>query len=324
MGLIGHLVVLFWRVLLRRLTRGRRHPSWSLPYEIGAELCGAGFSENLDLPSTAGGQRAGEPATPISPAVRGKLDFARGTLAGLPTEIHTPKRQATDGRTLLYLHGGGYIVCSPATHRGLIARMAAAAGVVAVAVDYRKAPEHPFPAGIDDCLAAYHALIEEGVDPAKLVIAGDSAGGGLVLAVLQRLREDGATLPAAAVLLSPWVDLTAESGSVVENDRYDYLQAKLLPAFRGAYLGDADPKSPLASPIFADLSGLPPMYVLTGTAENFYDQNMAFVEKAKAAGVDVTHELGPDQVHVYPLLADVSPFAAAAFGRMAEFMRAHT
>jgi len=324
MGLFLTLIKTVWRVLLRRLTGKGKHPSWSFPYEVGVEMCGAGFIGGIDRPSTAGGQRAGESVTPIPPPLRRRLRFEEGTLAGLPTEVHTPRDyDATTGGTLLYIHGGGYIVCAPRTHRALIARLADAGGVRTVAIDYRKAPEHPFPAGIDDGVAAYHALLEQGVDPAKLVLAGDSAGGGLVLAVLQRVREEGAVLPAAAVLLSPWVDVADSSGSIVDNDRYDYLPTESMEGWTQAYLAGADPGSPLVSPIHADLSGMPPMRVLTGTLELLHDQNVAFVKRALEQGVDVTHELGPNEVHVYPLLADVSPFAARAVVGIGEFIRGH-
>jgi acetyl esterase/lipase len=224
---------------------------------------------------------------------------------------------------ILYLHGGGYFACSPSTHRALIARLAVATGARCVAPSYRLAPEHPFPAGLEECLAAYRALVAGGVSPSGLVLAGDSAGGGLTLAVLQRLRTEGATLPRAALLLSPWVDLAAEDGSMVVNAQYDYLPHGEIPEPVLRFLGDNDPRDPLLSAINADLHGMPPMCMLSGSLELFVDQNRAFAEKARAHGVAVNHIVEPDMVHVYPLLADVSTVARRSFQQMAEFLREH-
>jgi monoterpene epsilon-lactone hydrolase len=191
-----------------------------------------------------------------------------------------------------------------------------------VAPDYRLAPEHPFPSGIDDCVAAYHALLEGGTDPSRIFIGGDSAGGGLTLAVLQRLRDAGEPLPRAALLLSPFVDATAEGGSLEDNARYDYLPDD-RERIVGLYTNGADAAHPHISPVNADLRGLPPMLMLTGALEILLDQNVALAERARAHGVDVTHVIEDGMVHVYPLLADVSAVARRSFRHMAALFANH-
>ena len=314
------------RVLARRRAGEARHPNWSLGYEVGVELCSSMLRQGA-LARTGGASGGGRPrampAPPVRYRLRRKLGFERGTLAGLAIETHTPKRAGASAPTLLYLHGGGYVTCSPVTHRALVAEITVASSVRTVVLDYRKAPEHPFPAAIDDCVAAYRGLLAEGVDPARLVIGGDSAGGGLVLALLQRLREDSVPLPTAAVLLSPWVDLAASGGTMETHERYDYLDARSLDEMARLYIDGGDLRAPLASSLYADLSGLPPMFVLSGSVELLLDQNVEFVRRAREQGVSVTHEIGPDMVHVYPLLADVSPTARAGVKQIGEFIRAH-
>jgi len=308
-------------VTARRLAQGKRHPAWSLPYEIGVEVCG--LQMLLERNIGPGGRRPASPM-PIPPALRPRLSLEHTTLAGLPAERHTPTGWQAGQHELLYLHGGGYFAGSPGTHRALIARLAVTSGARCVAPEYRKAPEHPFPAAIDDCVAAYRTLLDDGVEPTRLFIGGDSAGGGLTLAVLQRLRDAGEPLPRAALLLSPFVDAVSEGGSLEDNARYDYLPGlEQRTQILDWYLAGADAADPLVSAVHADLSGLPPMLVLSGELEILLDQNRAFVERARAHGVDVTHVVEDAQVHVYPLLADVSKPARRSFHQMAAFLRAH-
>lgn len=198
--------------------------------------------------------------------------------------------------TLLYLHGGGYVACSAEVYRGITVGFALN-GLRVFAPDYRRAPEHVFPAAIDDAVAVYRAL------PGKVVVAGDSAGGGLALGMLLTLRDAGDKLPAAVVLLSPWTDLAATGHSLVTNDRRCAL-------FRGSqigraalfYLGDADPKNPLASPLYADLSGLPPMLIHVGANETLLDDSTRLADRARAAGVEVELKIWPVVPHVWQLV----------------------
>src|SRR5438552_1164232 len=190
---------------------------------------------------------------------------------GVPAEQVTVA--GADGtRTILYLHGGGYCIGSPRTHREFAARLARAADATVVLIDYRLAPEHPFPAAAEDATAAYRWLLGRGQAPARLVVAGDSAGGGLTVATLVSLRDQGVVLPAAAVCLSPWVDLEASGESMTTKAGADPLiDREGLDQMAAHYLGGADARTPLASPLYADLAGLPPVLIQVGTAEVLLD-----------------------------------------------------
>jgi acetyl esterase/lipase len=240
---------------------------------------------------------------------------------GVPAEwITTP--QATAERVVFYLHGGGYTIGSVKTHRELISRMSRAAGARALAIDYRLAPEHPFPAAVEDATTAYRWLLENGVDPTRIVIAGDSAGGGLTVAALVALRDAGGPLPAAGVCLSPWVDLEGIGESMTTRAEADpIVQREGLLAMAKAYLGDANPRAPLAAPLYADLTGLPPLLIHVGTAEMLLDDSTRLAERAASAGVDVVLEPWVDMIHVWHFFASMLPEGQQALDRIGEFIR---
>ena len=208
---------------------------------------------------------------------------------------------ARDGAFVLYLHGGGYVIGSPKSHRHLAASIAVAARTSVLLPDYRLAPEHPFPAALEDAVAAYRWLLDRGTAPGHIIIAGDSAGGGLTVATLLALREREVPLPAAGVCISPWVDLTGSGPSYAAKAASDPIVTRdgVMEMAR-AYLGATDPRTPLASPLFADLTGLPPLYILVGTEEVLLDDAVSLAERAKAAEVEATLEIWPDMVHVWP------------------------
>jgi epsilon-lactone hydrolase len=228
-------------------------------------------------------------------------------------------------RTILYLHGGGYYFCSPKSHRSLVFQLAVRSSARTFSLDYRLAPEHPFPAALDDALAAYRRLLADATPPDSIVVAGDSAGGGLALALLVALRDAGDALPAAALLFSPWTDLAATGGTLVTNDGAD-------PMFRGAavaraarlYLADADPTHPYASPLYADFAGLPPLFMQAGSTEVLLDDAKRVAQRAKAAGVAVEFEVWRNMPHVWQLFAPFIPEARRALDRAAAFARRHT
>jgi epsilon-lactone hydrolase len=200
--------------------------------------------------------------------------------------IHGPINRG--GQAVMYIHGGGYVFGSVATYRDLIGRLSIAADMWILAPDYRLAPEHPFPAAVDDALAAYRWLVGTGIEPRHIVIAGDSAGGGVALATLLALRDAGERLPAAAVLLSPVTDLTCSGDSYTSRATSDPLFTREQGVFLVAqYLAGADPTSVLASPIYADLKGLPPLLVHVGNDEVLLDDSTRLAERARGAGVDV-------------------------------------
>ena len=243
---------------------------------------------------------------------------------GVPGEwIAAPGADAD--RVIFYLHGGGYSMGSIKTHREMISRLSRASGARALAIDYRLAPEHPFPAAVEDATAAYRWLLSTGADPARIVIAGDSAGGGLTMATLVTLRDAGDPLPAAAVCLSPWVDMEGLGESMTTKAEADPMVSRedILDGAK-AYLGAADPRTPLAAPLYADLRGLPPLLIHVGTAETLLDDATRLAERAKSAGVDVTLEPWDDMIHVWQLMAAMLPEGQQAIDRIGEFIREHT
>jgi len=243
---------------------------------------------------------------------------------GVPAEwIVAPG--AADDRVILYLHGGGYVMGSINTHRAMVARISRAAKAKAIALDYRLAPEHPFPAAVEDSTAAYRWLLAQGYKPNKIVISGDSAGGGLTLATLLALRDAKTALPAAAVPISAWSDMLGTGSSVKTRAAVDPMVGlEGLLKMGQQYVGNADPKNPLASPLHGDYSGLPPMLLQVGDAEILLDDSTRVAEKAKAAGVKVDLEVWPEMVHVWHVFAKLLPEAQQAIDRMGEFIQQHT
>ncbi|WP_328658673.1 alpha/beta hydrolase [Streptomyces sp. NBC_00334] len=275
-----------------------------------------------ETPPTPEEQRAGFAAALTRPAPEDVV--TRGTvLGGRPALELEPDTASGRGR-LLYLHGGGYVVGSPDTHAGLVGELARRAGLRAVSVDYRLAPEHPFPAAVDDGLAAYRELLATVSDPRDLVLAGDSAGGGLSVATLLAARNAGLPQPAAVVLFSPWADLTLAGGSIRSKEGADpVFTAADVRAYADLYVGAGDRAHPLASPVFADLAGLPPLLVQAGANEVLLDDAIRLAGRAGADGVEVTLEVGPGLPHVYQLHYGRLDEADAALDRAARFLTAH-
>jgi acetyl esterase/lipase len=241
---------------------------------------------------------------------------------GIPAEWVTAAG-ARDDAALLYLHGGGYALGSIATHRRLAGEVSRQTGTRVLLIDYRLAPEHPYPAAVDDAVAAYRWLLDQGFDADRLAIAGDSAGGGLTVATLLALRDRGVTLPACAVPISPWCDMEPSGESFRTCADLDFLVSEPgLKRMADWYLAGQDSRTPYASPLHADLSGLPPLLVQVGDAEVLRDDSTRLVERAKAVGVDATCEVEPDAPHVYHALPGV-PEAEEALDRLGRFVRGH-
>lgn len=249
--------------------------------------------------------------------------FEAADAGGVPAEmVRTP--ESDPSAMLLYLHGGGYWAGSVTTHRKLVAQLCRRTGRTGLVISYRLAPEHPFPAALDDALASYDWLVAKGFDPARITVAGDSAGGGLALALALRLREEHRSLPKALVLFSPWTDLAMSGASIVANRAIDpviKIGEGESPAVR-AYLGSSgtDVKDPLVSPLYGDLRGLPRMLVQVGSDEVLLDDSTRLVERARSAGVDVTLETWPGMFHVFQMGAGLLPEADEAMEHVAGWL----
>ena len=231
---------------------------------------------------------------------------------------------AADDRALLFLHGGGYSIGSINTHREVVSRISRAAGVRGLAIDYRLAPEHPFPAAVDDAVAAYRWLLSSGFRPSRIAISGDSAGGGLTLSTLLALKDAGDPLPAAGIPLSAWTDLEGIGESITTLAEVDPLVTKdVLDYMAKNYIGDRDPRMPLAAPLYGDMRGLPPLLLQVGGAEVLRDDSTRVVELAKAAGVDATVEVWDDMIHDWHQFAYMLPEGQQAIDRIGGFIRQH-
>ena len=239
---------------------------------------------------------------------------------GVPAEWVIPDDCAA-GRTIVYFHGGGYATGSVESSRSLSCHLARASRARVLAVDYRLAPEHPFPAAVDDAVAAYRFAISAGHEPEHIVLCGDSSGGGLALGALVALRDLGDPLPRTAICLSPWTDLTLSGASLEKNRESDpMVSASTLGLMADAYMGETDRRSPTASPLFADLAGLPPLLLQVGSGELLVDDSTRFAERAQAAGVEVTLELWDDVFHVWHAFADLLPEARDAFAQIGNYL----
>lgn len=243
---------------------------------------------------------------------------------GVPAEwIKAPG--CDPGRAVLYLHGGGYAIGSINTHRRLAYDISAASTAAALVIDYRLAPEHPFPAAVEDATKAWRWLLEQGFTANRLAIAGDSAGGGLTFATLVNLRDQKLGLPACAVAISPWVDLEGVGNSITTRAAQDpMVQKDGLLWMAGLYLNGKDAKTPLAAPLHADLKGLPPILVQVGTAETLLDDSTRIAEKLHAAGVDVRLAIWPNMLHVFPLFAPVLSEGREGCVEIGAFIRSRT
>ena len=252
-----------------------------------------------------------------------KVEYVDTSVGGIPAIVATPTEVRPD-RHILYIHGGAYVLGSPRSHIAMCARLAKRAAATITVIDYRLAPEHVYPAAIDDCVTAYRAIIAD-VDPALVTIAGDSAGGGATLATIGALKAAGDPLPGAVYVLSPWTDLTASGDSVVTRASFD-------PMFDGnglleaatTYAGDTPLDDPGVSPLFADPTGYPPTLIQTGMDEILLSDSTRLADRYEAAGVDVRLDLRDGLWHVYPAFAGYMPEATDALIRAAVFIREQT
>ena len=255
----------------------------------------------------------------IDPAVQ----CMPAAINGVPAEWVNPPDVPTD-RVILFLHGGAYCLCSINTHRSLAAQIAKAARTRILNVDYRLAPEHPYPAAVEDAVCAYQGLLDMGIAPGNIAVAGDSAGGGLALTLLLSLRDAGTPLPAAEVCISPWTDLSLSGESMTANAKKDVmLDYQTLEESARIYLEGAEARAPLVSPLFADLHDLPPLLIQVGADEILLSDAKGVAEKAREAGVDVTLDVWESMQHEWQFAADFVPEGQKAVDHIGEFIQRH-
>lgn len=267
-------------------------------------------------------ERARRHLARLAPRFAGERDVVRDVadVDGLEGEWTRAKATADDAHVLLYFHGGGYVFGSGAMYRELTARLAIATGARVLAVTCRRAPEHRFPAAVDDAVRAYRWLRATGIAADRIVLVGDSSGGALAVTTLLVVRDAAEALPAGAVLISPWVDLEAKSASVDANALLDWGGRAYLRHFAAMYLGDSDPRSPLASPLHAKLDALPPLLILVGGVEVLRDEVTAFARRAETSGVRVELNVIDDMVHGWVMSPAVFPQARVAIDQVARFV----
>jgi acetyl esterase/lipase len=250
--------------------------------------------------------------------------YERVCAGGVDGEWISPANVPEDN-AILYFHGGGFRLGSVTSHRDLMAQIALASGCRVLAINYRLAPEHRFPAALDDALAAYGWMLDCGLKSENVAFAGDSAGGNLVLAAMLALRERGLPLPVSAVLMSPWTDLAATGSSYVSRAEADPIhQRSMILALAKNYLGgQGDPYDPLVSPLYADLAGLPPLLIQVGDRETVLDDAVMFADLARAAGVDVHLEVWDGMIHVFQMFGAELAEAHRAIASIAQFLNRH-
>jgi monoterpene epsilon-lactone hydrolase len=260
---------------------------------------------------------------------------ARGRAFGLPADVTVQKVSANGVKAewtstpdadpasaVLYLHGGGYVICSLDSHRHLAAEVGRASGMRTLAIDYRLAPEHPFPAAVEDAVAAYRYLLDSGIKPNRIAFAGDSAGGGLVIGSMLAARDAGLPLPGCGWCISPWVDMEALGGSFVDRAETDpTVQKATIQMMAGLYLGGADPRHPHAAPLYGDLRGLPPLLIQVGSVETLLDDSIALARKAGVAEVPVALQIWPEMIHIWHLFFPVLSAGRRAITAGGSFVR---
>lgn len=319
-------VLYFWlsavSVMIARIRRGPLRPTWTFGYEV-VTRAQKRFHERVAQLDPVAERKAWASLKGQSPSLK-RVSWEKSLLADVNCIDISPRESSRSKTVILYLHGGSFLYGSENSHGELCSRIALAANARLVFPLYRLAPEHPFPAALEDALSVYRALLAAGVLPADIVVGGDSAGGNLSLALLVELRDRGEPLPAAAVLICPYVDLADRTGSMKQNEPFDWASAWMFDRWQRVYLAGKDPANPLASPAHADLRGLPPLLIQIGTAELLYDQVSALARRAKEAGVELTFDEYPDRVHLWHALTPMFPEFQTSIDQIGKYVRERT
>ena len=248
------------------------------------------------------------------------LSIRKEIIDGLKAEWLVPEGADT-AKVILYMHGGGYVSGSCNDHRTIVARFAHYTGFSNLLYEYRVAPEHPFPAALDDSMTVYRHLLDKGVKPQNILFAGESAGGGLCLATLLALKDQNLPLPVAAVAISPWTDLTCSGNSYKTKNKVSVAQMNSWHVFSHHYAGSNDPAHHLISPLFGDLKGLPPLFINSGEDDELFDDGERFYQRALEAGVEASFRAGKGMIHCYPLMAPVFREATVAMTEIVDFVK---
>lgn len=302
-------------VASRRPFRAPPRPTWSIGDEARATFLRRLLHRVHAMPVEVARQEL-ESVPVLVPGALLRTRRRPDSLSGVPVTWVTP-RGGAEPRLVIYAHGGGFTLGSSRTVRDLLSRIALVSNARVLSVDYRLAPEHPWPAGLEDVRAVWRAALAEH-GPRQIVLAGDSAGGNLVLSLLIELRDRREALPAGAVLLSPWVDLACTAASFQANAAVDVLEREAALREAARYAPGGDPGRPSLSPLQADLAGLPPLYLQAGGAELFRDDVVAFAERARAAGVRAALDVFDDQVHSFQAFGALSRISVGAIARIGE------
>ncbi|MBX3210030.1 MAG: alpha/beta hydrolase [Labilithrix sp.] len=320
---VGAAVRALCRAFVRRLLGRSVHPTWPLRMELLVAATRGSWSV-MPAIGMVRWRNVGEAMSPL------RTDGLMPRFVNLSPREESPLHAAwleppdAGASVLLYFHGGGFVFGSLRTHGDMIGALARSARARTLSLEYRLAPEHPAPAAVTDAVEAYRYLLGQGISPENIALAGDSAGGTLVLNTLLALRDSDLPLPGAAVAISPWVDLGCSGGSFEENARYDFVGKEHCLLAAGHYLAGKDSANPELSPLFASLSGLPRLLVQAGSLETLVDQIRVFATSAREAGVALTFSEYSDMVHVWHLLRAVTPEAKRAIDEAGSFIREHT
>jgi len=324
------LIVMWWagvlaaiRITFHRLLLGPTVPTWTWRTEwvvaIARSTIAVAARDQDDVVVNLFGRLA---RTPVPMSLRHKVHVRRMKLAGIPTDSFMRIADATDTATLLYFHGGGYVFGNPGTHRQFIARLAHSTHSSVFAPQYRLAPRHPFPAAVDDAIAAYEGLLSGGTRPETIIVAGDSAGGGLAMAMVHRARSEGLPLPGGIIVFSPYVDLTHSAYTIELNAGTDYLPLSELSGRNDSYAPGFDLENPEVSPLFANMEGYPPLLIFAGGREMLLDDAVRLDARARAVGVDSTLAIEEDMMHVWPVALTWEPATPRTFDTCASWVAA--
>ncbi len=250
------------------------------------------------------------------------IEVKPGIINMIISEWLIPENAMPD-KLLFYVHGGGYVSGSCKDHRSIVSKVSKATRLKCLLFEYGLAPENPFPAALNDTITTYQEILKKGYSPENIIMMGESAGGGLCLASLLAIRDRNIPLPKAAVVISPWTDLSCSGESYSTKNKVSLAPLNSWTVFSGLYVAGSNVTDPYISPLFGDLKGLPPLFINAGNADELFDEAHAFYEKAKRTGVDVTFREGENMIHCYPLLAPLFPEATEAMTEVTAFIKLH-